>query len=52
MGRPGEAIDAAVLAAAIGIDGTVEGDVGRVVLRDDDARLLDRDLRVEGRGLV
>ncbi len=37
---PRVAVDAAVLAAAIGIDGGVEGDVGRLVARDDAARAL------------
>src|SRR4029079_1818399 len=33
--RPREAVDAAVLAAAIGVDREVEVDVGRVVRRED-----------------
>ena len=33
-----EAIDAAVFAAAVGIDGLIEGNVGRIVVRDDAAR--------------
>ena len=37
VGGPGEAIDAAMLAAAIGIDGLVEGNVRRFVARDDGA---------------
>src|SRR5436190_7435811 len=48
MARPGVAVDAAVLAAAIGIDRAVEADVRRVVVRDDGARALDGDLRLEG----
>ena len=36
--RPREAVDAAVLAAAIGIDRAVEADIGRVVAGDDLAR--------------
>ena len=35
VGRPREAIDAAVLAAAIGIDRAVEADIGRGVAGDD-----------------
>ena len=35
VGRPGVAVDAAVLAAAIGIDARVEADVGAVVVGDD-----------------
>ena len=42
VGRPREAIDAAVLAAAIGIDRAVERDVGRLVAGDDLARGVDR----------
>ena len=38
MGRPREAIDAAMLAAAIGIDRAVEADIGRLVARDDAPR--------------
>jgi cobalamin-dependent methionine synthase I len=38
MGRPGEAVDAAVLAAAIGIDRPVERHVRRGVARDHAAR--------------
>ena len=40
MARAGVAVDAAVLAAAIGIDRLREADVGRVVARDDRARAL------------
>ena len=43
VGRPGEAIDAAMLAAAIGVDRAVEADVGRAVAGDDRPGLLDRD---------
>src|ERR1700747_891449 len=42
MRRPREAIDAAVLAAAIRIDGTVEANVGRVVPRDHFSRGIER----------
>src|SRR5690606_13732680 len=45
--RPGEAIDAAMLAAAIGIDGPIEGNIGRIIAGDYAARLLDLDLRAE-----
>jgi methylmalonyl-CoA mutase cobalamin-binding domain/chain len=38
MARPREAVDAAVLAAAVGIDRTVEGQIGRAVLGDDTAQ--------------
>ena len=38
-----------MLAAAIGIDRTVEGNVGRVVARDDGARRVADDLRTQGR---
>src|SRR5258708_11701625 len=48
MARPGVAVDAAVLAAAIGIDRVVEADVRRVVVRNDRARALDGHLRLEG----
>src|SRR5690606_21086327 len=37
MGRPREAVDAAMLAATIGVDRAVEGDVGGVVPGDDAA---------------
>src|SRR5581483_11464116 len=47
VARPGVAIDAAVLAAAVGIDGLREADVGRVVVRNDRARALDGDARLE-----
>ncbi len=36
--RPREAVDAAMLAAAVGIDRAVEGNVGRFVASDDGAR--------------
>jgi septum formation inhibitor-activating ATPase MinD len=41
-----------MLAAAIGIDRTVEGDVGRLVAGDDGARLLDLHLGLERRQLL
>src|SRR5579864_275231 len=37
VGRPRIAIDAAVLAATIGIDRTIEADIGRIVPRNDAA---------------
>jgi hypothetical protein len=40
VGGPGKAVDAAVFAAAIGVDRAVERDVGRFVEADDAARLL------------
>ena len=50
--RPREAVDAAVLAAAVRVDRAVEADVGRVVAGDDLARGLDRDGRLEGGQLL
>src|SRR4029450_14021893 len=52
MRRPREAIDAAMLTAAIGIDRTVEPDVGRVVAGDDLARGIERHRRLERRQVV
>ena len=49
VGRPREAVDAAMLAAAIGIDRTVEADVGRVVAGDHLARGVERDRGLERR---
>src|SRR3546814_4461498 len=43
VARAREAIDAAMFAAAIGVDRAVEADVGRLVARDDRLRVLDRD---------
>ena len=45
MGRPRVAVDASMLAAAIGIDRAVEGDVGRIVARDDAAARVGRQRR-------
>jgi hypothetical protein len=42
---PREAVDAAVLAASVGVDGEIERNVGRVVARQDAARGLLDDLR-------
>ena len=50
--RPREAVDAAVLAAAIGVDRAVEADVGRRIAGDDRARRLQRDLGPERRRAV
>src|SRR5207237_2936786 len=47
MTRPGIAINATMLASAIGIDRAVEADVRGVVMRHDRARALDRYLRLE-----
>src|SRR5437879_5278953 len=49
MRRPREAVDAAMLAAAIGIDGAVEADVGGIVARDLLSRGVDLDRRLERR---
>src|SRR4051794_330356 len=43
VGRAGEAIDAAMLTAAEGVDRAVEADVGRIVARQDRLGMLDRD---------
>ena len=48
---PGEAIDAAVFAALVGIDRAIERDVGRGVVGDDRLRLLDDGFRLQGFGL-
>ena len=40
MGRPREAIDAAMFASAIGVDRAVEGNVGRAVEAEDRLRVL------------
>jgi hypothetical protein len=50
--RPGEAIDAAVLAAAIGVDRAVKADVGRVVAGQDRLGMLDGDRRPALRNAV
>src|SRR5665213_531714 len=47
VARPREAIDAAVLAAAIGVDRAVEADIGRGVASDDRAGRIDRQPRRE-----
>src|SRR5215470_18096877 len=43
MGRSREAIDAAMLATAIGVDRTVEAQIGRFIPGDDAARAVDGD---------
>src|ERR1700738_2225217 len=50
--RPGEAIDAAVLATAIRIDGAIERDIGRVIAGDDPAGGIDRHRGLEWRQLL
>ncbi len=52
MGRPREAVDAAVLAAAIGIDRPVEADIGELVAGDDLARGVERDRGLERRQVL
>ena len=44
VGRPGVAVEAAVLAAPIGIDRAIESNVGRLVARDDGLGLFPRHL--------
>src|ERR1700720_3017646 len=48
MGRPRETIDAAMLATAIRVDGTVKTNVGRIVAGDDLSRGIQRDRGLEG----
>src|SRR5882724_81572 len=48
MRRAREAVDAAVLAAAIGIDRAIKADIGRIVARQDLARLFLGDRGLEG----
>ena len=48
MRRAREAVDAAVLAAAVGVDGLVEADVGAVVAGDDALRRLLAHVGLEG----
>src|SRR5206468_1166279 len=52
VGRAREAVDAAVLATAVGIDARVETDVGTVVVRDDAARRVAQEDRVRRRLLL
>src|SRR3546814_6696108 len=52
MGRPCKAVDAAMLAAAIGVDRAIETDVGRIVEGDDRARPFHRDAGPERRRRV
>ena len=41
-----------MLAAAIGIDRAVEGNIGRVIARDDMARALERELGLQRRQVL
>ena len=52
MGRPREAVDAAMLAAPVGIDRAVEADIGRIVAGDDLARGVERHRGLEWRQFV
>ena len=52
VARPREAIDAAVLAAAVRIDRAIERHVGRGVAGDDAARRVQRDLGSNRRGIL
>ena len=52
VARPGIAIDAAVLAAAIRVDRAVKPDIRRVVAGDDRARRIDAELGFEPRRLA
>ena len=52
VGRPRKAVDAAMLAAPVGVDRTVEADVGRIVAGDDLARGIDRDRGLERRQFI
>src|SRR5579883_591440 len=48
MRRPCETIDTAMLAPAIGVDGSVEGNIRRIVASDDGAGRVHRHLGLEG----
>jgi hypothetical protein len=50
--RPRKAVDAAMLAAPVRVDRLLEGNVGRVVARDDAARLIGRDRGGDGRRIA
>jgi len=52
MTRPGIAVNTAMFAAAIRIDGLIEGNVGRIVVRDDRTALLDTHRGLESRDLL
>src|SRR3954449_12006480 len=52
MGRPREAVDAAMLATPVGVDGPVETDIGRIVAGDDLAGGIERDRCLERRQLI
>jgi len=48
MGRPRETIDTPVLAATIGINRPIKGNIGRIIARDDRLGGFARDLRPQG----
>src|SRR3979409_658658 len=52
MGRPREAVDAAMLAAPVGVDRPIEADIGRVVAGNDLARGIDGDRGLERRQFI
>ena len=52
MRRPGETVDAAMLATPVGIDGTIETDIGRIIAGDDLAGRVERDRCLERRQLI
>ena len=52
MGRPSVAVNAAVLAASIGIDAVGESDVRAIVVGDDRLRCIAEELRGRPRTLV
>src|SRR6202022_4799451 len=52
MGRPREAVDAAMLAAPVRVDRTVEADIGRLVAGNDLARGIERDRGLERRQFI
>src|ERR1041385_5872589 len=52
MGRPREAVDAAMLAAAVRIDRAIEADVGRIVAGDHLSSRVERHRGLERRQLV
>ena len=49
VGRPREAVDAAMLAAPVGVDRAVEADIGRIVAGDHLSRGIQRDRGLERR---
>src|SRR5579863_2859080 len=52
VARPRVAVDAAMLAAAIGVDGILEGNIRRIVARDDMSRPIGLDGRGDALGLL